>query len=323
MFGADEDSCERAVRVLELLALAGVGEAREALREYVRRGEHWVDVLESVAGSWPVEWWDDLAAVAKGRLVGDEDLWSGEPWVRWQLRSGAGPIGRRPAGPQQAVGSDRLIAALADPGVADGVKVSVLQELARRPEEPALIALIPSLGVKDGTRQLPSLSPAVGRLGAQVVPAAREWAVDEQAWLSWLGIEVLAAHGESRDLPVLLGELAAQWEVHCWCGPDTLAAGLARFGPEAAQAEPLLRRYWLETPHSYERPAYLKALAAIDLPGVDELLVESLWDCEEESRLLGIAAAPELPQVRERLVRLRDDPAEEQAVRTAAAVRLR
>lgn len=58
--GGDEGTRERVARVLELLALGGSGEAREALRGYVREGEHWRDVLESAAGCWPVEWWDDL-----------------------------------------------------------------------------------------------------------------------------------------------------------------------------------------------------------------------------------------------------------------------
>lgn len=70
LLGDDEDDCERATLTLELLAVSGSAEAREALRAYIREGEHWVDVLESVAGVWPVEWWDDLVDVARARLTG-------------------------------------------------------------------------------------------------------------------------------------------------------------------------------------------------------------------------------------------------------------
>ncbi|MFF3552045.1 hypothetical protein ACFYXL_01360 [Streptomyces tsukubensis] len=55
----DEDSCLRTCWVLELLALAGSDEAREGLRAYVRTGEQWVRVLESVSDAWPAEWWED------------------------------------------------------------------------------------------------------------------------------------------------------------------------------------------------------------------------------------------------------------------------
>ncbi|MFE0457921.1 hypothetical protein ACFW1A_01510 [Kitasatospora sp. NPDC058965] len=98
---------------------------------------------------------------------------------------------------------------------------------------------------------------------------------------------VLAEHGETRDLPVLIGELVARWKARDWCGPERLAAGLARFGPQAAEAAPLLRRFWLRTPHSYERPAYLKALAAIDPAGLEHAYVESLWDSESDALSAG------------------------------------
>lgn len=125
-----------------------------------------------------------------------------------------------------------------------------------------------------------------------------------------------------RDLPVLMDELSAHEEARVWCGPDRLAAGLARFGAAAGEAAPVLRRLWLRTPHSYERPAYLKALAAIAPAGLDVVYAESLWDCESNARLLGIASAPDLPHVRERLAHLRDDPMEEAEVRAAAGKRL-
>ncbi|MFE0457939.1 hypothetical protein ACFW1A_01600 [Kitasatospora sp. NPDC058965] len=327
LLAGGEDDCERATGVLELLALSGSVEARQVLRSYVREGEHWVDVLESVAARWPVPWWDDLADVPRSRLTGDEPLlWRSEPWVRWQLgrpraavRCGDAPGG---GGAESALSSRHLLLLLADPGAADSAKVNALRALAARPPEAGLIPLVPSLLTADGQWPLPLLSRAVGRLGPLAVPAARAWVTDTRPWLSWTGMTVLADHGDTCDLPVLLGSLDTHWQTRTWCGPDRLAAGLARFGPRAAEAAPLLRRFWLRTPHSYERPAYLKALAAVDPDGLDRAYVESLWDCESDARLLGIASAPDVPPVREQLGRLRDDPMEEPEVRSAAGVRL-
>ncbi|MFB7613842.1 hypothetical protein [Kitasatospora sp. NPDC056181] len=317
-----EDACERAARVLELLALDGSVEAREALRAHVREGEHWAAVLESVAGAWPVEWWDDLAGPARERLKGHpEDRW-GEPWDRW---GSAAPRPGRAVGlrdPMPEVASARLLELLADPAEPENRKVTALGALAARAPEPGLVPLVPSLGTADGGLALPRLPAVVRRLGAPAVPAAREWAGTGEPWLVALGCQVLAEHGEAEDVPVLVAALERDWAARSWGGPMYTARGLARFGPGAAEAVSLLRRFWLWTPHSYERAAYLEALAEIGPAGLESVHVECLWDCEEDARLLGVAHAPDRPEVRERLAYLRDDPMEEAGVRAAAGERL-
>ncbi|MGW0841786.1 hypothetical protein ACWD26_16770 [Streptomyces sp. NPDC002787] len=321
----DGDNCERATGILELLALAGSVEAREGLRAYVREGEHWADVLESVAKAWPVEWWDDLAEVARHRLGGDEPrLWRSDPWARWRLGAGPGGPVRSPRTHTLDVGpsSRRLLDVLADGSSARHLKIQALRTLSGRPPEPALIPLVPGLAEANGELPLPGLGSAVARLGTPAVPEARAWAVDGRSWLSWIGIQVLAEHGTAQDLPVLLAELSALETAHQWCGPCVPAAGIARFGEAGADAAPALRRLWLRTPHSYERPDYLRALAAVAPAGLDFAYTESLWDCESNARLLGIAHAPDLPHVRERLVQLRADPMEDAEVRAAAGNRL-
>ncbi|MFF7988671.1 hypothetical protein ACFZDG_02615 [Kitasatospora xanthocidica] len=136
------------------------------------------------------------------------------------------------------------------------------------------------------------------------------------------GKKVYPDHGDESDLPALIAALEQQWVDEAWCGADTLARGLARFGAGAAGAASLLRRFWLYTPHSYERADYLTALAALGSPGMAEAYTESLWDCEARARLLGVERAPDRPHVRDRLVCLRDDPMEEPEVRKAAGTRL-
>ncbi|MEU3792386.1 hypothetical protein [Streptomyces fructofermentans] len=318
---ADEDSCLRACEVLELLALAGSDEAREALRAHVREGGHWVQVMESVSLVWPPEWWEDLGDVARARMGKEAELpWLAEPWTRFGIEVQRHPCAARPS--LAGLGTGELLALLSGDHAEDDVKFDALRELNGRGPTGELIALVPSLGSRNSPRPLPGLVRAVERLGAAAVPAARSWAADDRPWLARLGADVLADHAGPEVLPGLVEELAAQWAARAWCGPDRTARRLARFGPAAAGAVPHLRRLWLRTPHSYERTAYLEALAAMDRDGLDHAYTESLWDCEETARLLGTAAAPAHPDVLERVAVLRDDPMETADVRSAARTRL-
>ncbi|MER8233153.1 hypothetical protein [Streptomyces sp. NPDC094049] len=317
----DEEEGSRAADVLRLLALAGSDEARDGLRAYIRTGTYWVSVLQSVTDDWPAEWWEDLGDVARARIGGEEDLpWSAEPWTRFGIEVPGRTFRPRPS--LDGLSDEELLALLAADGTEFNKKIDALRALAGREPAEGLIPLVPSLGTRDGRRPLPLLRRAVSRLGDLAVPAARGWAVDGREWLARLGADVLADHPGPEALPGLVAELAEQWEAQAWCGPDTTAKRLARFGPEAADAVPVLWRYWRHTPHSYERADYLEALAAIDPSGLDNAYIESLWDCEERARLLAIASAPRRPQTLHRIAVLRDDPMETPEVRAAAGARL-
>ncbi|MEU6947475.1 hypothetical protein ABZ957_19890 [Streptomyces sp. NPDC046316] len=322
LLAGDEARCRRAVDVLELLALDGDDEAREALRSYVREGTHWVHVLESVSAVWPLEWWEDLGEVARARIGGEpEPPWFTEPWARFGIevqRPAPGPAPHDLTG----LAVDELLDLLAGARPGADSKIEALRELSRRDPDEGLIPLVPSLVTPDGRRPLPLLRRAVDRLGALAIPAARRWAGDEREWLARLGSDVLADHLGPEVIPVLVAELADQWRTRAWCGPDATARRLARFGPAASEAVADLRRFWLRTPHSYERAAYLEALAAIDPGGLDYAHTESLWDCEERARLLGVAHAPDHPASLERIAALRDDPMETPDVRAGAEARL-
>ncbi|MGW2787309.1 hypothetical protein ACWC3X_39895 [Streptomyces populi] len=317
----DEDACLRACDVLELLALSGSEAAREGLRAYIGEGVHWARVLESVSIGWPAPWWEDLGDIARARIGGEaEPPWTPEPWTRFGIEVPNRPPAPRPS--LDGLGTDELLALLRDERTGDETKFDALCALNRREPVEELLPLVPSLGTEDGLRPLPLLRRAVERLDALAVPAARGWAEDRRPWLARLGAEVLADHPSPGDLPGLVRELAGQWEARSWCGPDRTARRLARFGPDAAEALPHLRRFWLHTPHSYERTAYLKALAAIDPSGLDHVHAESLWDCEETARLTAITSVPAVPEPLERIAALRDDPMETPEVRAAARERL-
>ncbi|MFE2533091.1 hypothetical protein [Streptomyces sp. NPDC059371] len=317
----DEETCLRACDVLELLALSGSEAAREALRTYIREGAHWARVLESVSIGWPTEWWDDLGDIARARIGEEPELpWFFEPWTRFGIEVRNRPPVSRPT--LDGLGTGELLTLLRDERTADEAKFDALRALNRREPDERLLPLVPSLGTTDGRRPLPLLRRAVERLDTLAVPAARGWAKDRRPWLAELGADVLADHPSPEDLPKLVRELAGQWSAPAWCGPDRTARRLALLGPDAAEALPYLRRFWLHTPHSYERTAYLKALAAIDRGGLDHAWSESLWDCEETARLTAIASAPAVPETLERIAALRDDPMETPEVRAAARERL-
>ncbi|WP_159400967.1 hypothetical protein [Streptomyces sp. NRRL B-24484] len=322
LLAGNEEQCGRAVDVLALLALGGCDEAREALRAYVREGAHWVPALESLSDLWPLAWWEDLEEVARVRIGGEPELpWFTEPWTRFGIevqRPAPGPAPLDLTG----LADSELLDLLAGPRPGAAGRVDALRELSHRGPVEGLIPLVPSLGTPDGLRPLPLLRRTLARLGASAVPAARRWVCDEREWLARLGADVLADHLGPEVIPELVAELADQWRARAWCGPDTTARRLARFGPAAAGAVVDLRRFWLRTPHSYERAAYLEALAAIDTGGLDQAHTESLWDCEEKARLLGIAHAPDHAETLERIAALRDDPMEDPEVRAAAEARL-
>lgn len=317
----DEEACSRACEVLELLSLAGSDDAKEGLRAYVRKGEHWVRVLESLSAGWPPEWWEDLGDVARARIGAEAELpWLPEPWTRFGIEVQSRPFVPRPS--LAGLSTAELLALLADTRTEGATKVDALRALNGREPAEGLIPLVPSLGTSDGRRPLPLPRRAVESLGPLAVPAARGWAQEDRPWLALLGADVLADHPGPEALPGLVTELADQWMARAWCGPDRTARRLARFGPAAAGAVPYLRRFWLHTPHSYERAAYLEALAAIDQDGLEHVYAESLWDCEETTRLLGIASAPTSPKTLGRIAVLRDDLMETTAVRAAARARL-
>ncbi len=320
----DEEAVWRACAVLELLALAGDGEAAEGLRDYVRYGEHWVGVLESIATEWPRAWWEGLREVALERITGEQEApFAREPWEHFGIpRNPAARQAPQSDPDRERLGTHALLALIAEPGTTVVDKVGVLGILARRGPQPGLIPLVPLLGFPGGTRPLPGVHAALRRLGVRAVPEARAWARDERPWLAALGREVVDDHPGPQALPGLLRELADLRHAGEWCGPDVTARRLAHLGPLAADAVPPLRALLRDTPHSYERADYLRAIAAIDPGTAEDLYPECLWDCEARTLLLAVAAAPAAdPAVRARVVALRDDPLEHPDVRAAAAER--
>jgi len=342
LFGAPAREAERGhafatvLGVLEVLGRAGVEGAVDEVRRYVAVGDRWLEALDAVAGSWPIETWDDLYPAVLDRLdvaVRQDAVRRTPPWSRWAERdlriaaaidafeAQARPVLRRFADESDAA----LLAMLAEPGRA-GDWDPALRELNRRPPAPQLIDLVDGMLAADRAAVTCSSVPlgmALDRLGSRAVPAARRWAADPGHPLRWTAFRLLAAYGSGTEAPLLIAGL--DWldgRTDDLCGYNELVTGLARIGgPVAATALPRLRRLWF-SPHSYERPSYLRAFVTLDPAGAEPALVEGLWDCETDVRLLAAEHAPLTDRTRERLRYLHDDPIEAQNVRAVAGARL-
>lgn len=329
-FESDDDNAFAvALGVLEVLGRAGVDGAVEAARDYVRQGARWLEALQTLAGAWPVAWWDDLYPVIAGRidaLTEYEALWRSPPWTIWadraeRIAAAVQSATRRPGPPRPFAqeSTEALLTLLRQADRADDWRPA-LQELRRRPPEPDLLGLVEDLA---GNKAAGSLHGVIDAFGALALPAARRWTKTAEHPLAWAGLWLLAAHGDATDAQALVAGL--DWldaRPGDRCGYDDLAVGLARIGgPTAAAALPRLHRLWF-SPHSYERAAYLRAVLTLDPASAQRKLLEGLWDCEADVRLLAVQQTPLDDRAREQLRYLRDDPIERADVRAAAMDRL-
>jgi hypothetical protein len=327
----DDNEFDLTLGVLNVLARAGVREVVEEIRQYVRAGDRWVEAMETIAGSWPQTWWDDLYPTVADRFaptVPDTLLWRSPPWTSWAQRDAriaaaieadAERLAARPPRPFRDTPTPTLLALLADPNRAGDWRLA-LRELRRRAPEPALLDLVDTLLTANVGG---AFLGAVVKIGAPAVPAARRWPPHPTTRCGGTRIACSPRTGDATDVPALLAGL--DWldeRPSDLCGYSELVAGLARIGGAAtALVVPRLRSLWF-SPHSYERAAYLSALMTLDPSGARRRLVEGLWDCEADVRLLSATHAPLDKHTTERLRYLRDDPIETAEVRTAAAARL-
>jgi hypothetical protein len=332
--GYDGNRFGQGVDVLATLARAHVPAATDALRQYVRDGERWADVLSTIAGTWPRAWWDDLAPIVAGRVAdaAPEDIFPlEEPWLSWAGRDRRIDVLRQAAQPATAwqcpsvahhdTPAAALLGLLTDPGAAPETLSAVLHEFARhRDPEPRLLDVADTVAARTDVRRT-GLFPALEKLGPRITRQARLWAGDPAHPLWWRAVETLAEHAEAADVPALLTALERlDGDKDDWCGYDALARGFARLG--VTEVVPRLRSLWHRSPHSYERAAYVKALLTLDPGTTRQDLPEALRDCESDVRLLAAQHSPLTGEVRRQLIRLRDSPIEHDEVRTAAALRL-
>ena len=155
---------------------------------------------------------------------------------------------------------------------------------------------------------------------AVTLPLARDWIVSDDD-RSGIAATVMAMHSESEDVPAIRAAFSRAWERDWMYEICSLVEALGRHPDHGPFPE--LQMVFTDVAYSYARRRAARSMAAVD-PDFSTLFAdECLWDCETETRLVGIEAS----QLDDRIARprinvLAADEAEDEAVRTAAATRL-
>ncbi|MCA9646602.1 MAG: hypothetical protein KC492_38210, partial [Myxococcales bacterium] len=154
-----------------------------------------------------------------------------------------------------------------------------------------------------------------------VLPLARKWRSSRRAPLRDAGRAILESHANSDDVPWIRNQLRRKWSIDAE-GELLFAAELAaRLWVPTMLGD--LRRLFGEFVYSYGRMHLTEVLAGVDPEFSTTLAVECLWDCEPDSRRLGVLHAdPADVRVRKRLEEIAVDAAEEPGVRELAQAKL-
>jgi len=228
---------------------------------------------------------DELAASVTRHVDGPWQAWADDPRVASAIDA-LPPIEHR-VRPDLTSSSTADLHRLAARGDSFLESTAAFRELSRRGDR-VLLDLAERLDLRNSFGVVPGLQRPLVGLGAVSIPRARTWVDSEDEWLCSLGRDVIAAHGEAADADQVLewfDKAVADGE---WCVTEDLATALGRLGPGSAVAS--LTHAWELTPHSYARQFYLRALVALDGPGLDAVLDEAVDDCEEPVREIAVLA---------------------------------
>ena len=324
--GEDAEGVGLALDVLALLPLAGRRDAAPIVWRYAARGKHWQTVLESITGSgaWQKfpELWDGLGADIAASHDDDQlkdAIWVAEPWATFArsqprirrlleearaLQRPTRPVGRPPGWQQKMRGApiEALLAAVAAGGPE---RRRALAELGRLGED-LVLDLAEDPGLRNAAGWIPGMSPALRSLGPTAVQRARRWAQGADSMLAQFGEQVLAEHGQDRDIPVLLAALQHAADDQEWGAAEVPARGLGRL--RAVQAAGALASAWENTVHSRAREAFLDGLRGCAPQTAGTFAEEGLYDCEPTVRDLACEGAPDSKVLRTRLRELAQDP---------------
>jgi hypothetical protein len=288
-----------------LLELCGSGsvEAAQVVREHlaVTVGQPWTRLVERVWNEGGPDAREGLAEVVLPQLDDDElaaavrpdpdgpwRAWSDRPRVRTALRRRAARLrrSRRPRSTDPSDQGTEDLRRLAEEPMPYPQRSAVFQELARRGDT-TLLDLAERDDLRSTAGAMGGLGPRIRSLGPVALPRARSWTVSTDPWLRHLGRAVVCDHGDGDDATMILDWLTEEVRAEMWFGHETLVAGLARL--RHLPALPLIERTWRQTPHSWARTTYLRALIALDAPGLDTYLADAADDCESRARELAAA----------------------------------
>jgi hypothetical protein len=344
MFG-DEDYADKdayrtglAIHALGDLGRRGRREAIPMLRRYVAAGWNWAWALQELVELGSKEATDGLSDVIASRFTNDDDLEAAlseadvapERWAfDWseKLRQVANPRVQRAL---DSIAADHaslkrtefppmesMIAALNGTEAERHAALVNLGTL-RSP----LVVDAAELAIRTGPAELRRVARrALFRSSeAAMVERARSWAKESNE-LSEVALHVLARFGTATDIPFLRVRLAEGWTANHLYQANDAVEGLGRLVD--AHSADAIESIYLETTYSYLRRRAAQALAAISPHFGETLAIESLWDCEAETRAVGcVAATWAQAVVRDRIHELVADAIEDQIVRSAGRSRL-
>lgn len=155
---------------------------------------------------------------------------------------------------------------------------------------------------------------------AVTLPLAREWILADDD-RSGVAATLMAMHSESEDVPSIRAAFNRAWERDWMYEICSLVEALGRHPDHGPFPE--LRMVFTDVAYSYPRRRAARSMAAVDPDFSTAFAVECLWDCEAETRLVGVDASHLDDRItRARIEVLAADQAGDQAVRSAAATRL-
>ncbi|MEY9933002.1 hypothetical protein ABH926_007655 [Catenulispora sp. GP43] len=299
---------EHSLQVLAWLVELGRIDAAPLLRRYAAEGKHWEAAVDAV-WDWEIaDLWDGLDQEVLARLDDEQLAEVAYDWGPW-------PIWARSHQRVRAVLDDRTEARKNRPewevikdlssevllgritaGTSPG-RWRELLELAGRGEL-AILDFAENAELRS-SGALPNIAAALRGLGDAAVGRARDWAAGTDPELRLLAVDVLAAGGDSADVPVLMNALTTALADEDWCGLETPAKGLGRLAADDA-ADHLVRA-WESTVHSYARIAVFQGLTGCLPTGLDRFAVEGLDDCEVGVQEMACFKAPATPPVIEQL----------------------
>ena len=117
-----------------------------------------------------------------------------------------------------------------------------------------------------------------------IVPLARGW-LDLEDGRSRVAAATMALHSTPDDLPLIRSAFSRAWSAHSMYEISDLVDALARLPSVGPHSE--LRVVFTDVEYSYARRRAAVALAATDPEFPTTFAAECLWDCEEETRLIG------------------------------------
>jgi len=149
-----------------------------------------------------------------------------------------------------------------------------------------------------------------------ILPLAREW-LELEDDRSRVAAATMVLHSTPDDLPAIRAAFSCAWSAQSMYAICDLVDALGRL--HTVGPHPELRVVFTDVAYSYARRRAAAALAATDPEFPTTYAAECLWDCEEETRLVGAKTLdPSVSEAKSGLVQLAEDPFEVEDVRDAA-----